>query len=291
MTSTGRPPSPSPRRPAGALPPGVGEEADGYTLNGSSPGPTLRVPQGGLLEVRLVNESVAGGPPCTGTGSPCRTRTTAAGVTQDAVPGAPTSTAPAPHAGTYWYHAPALHEQVERGMLGALVVDPPGAAVDQTIDRRRRPHPLAGRRTVAGRTGDVAVPAAGTPVRLRVINTDNGPLRTWVDGAVPGPRGRRHGRPRARAGGRHVGRRDGGARVDLEVVAPARGDDRRLVGWPPAGSGSACVAAARGRAGPAALRHSRPAGVRPGDRCPHLRVRDRPPPRFPWTGARGCGGR
>ena len=38
-----------------------GEEVDGYTINGTSPGPTLHVPQGKLLEVRLVNESVAGG--------------------------------------------------------------------------------------------------------------------------------------------------------------------------------------------------------------------------------------
>ena len=112
-----------------------------------------------------------------------------AGVTQDAVPVGGTPRLPLrrpPHAGTYWYHAHQLsHEQVERGLLGALVVDPPGAAVDERRPTSS-PSPTStpgGAPSPAAR-GDVAVPAApGTPVRLRVINTDNGPLRTWVDGA------------------------------------------------------------------------------------------------------------
>ena len=189
MTSTGRPTSPSPSSPArSASTWPSGEDVDGYTLNGTSPGPTLRVPQGSLLEVRLVNESIAGGTTLHWHGVAVPNADDGvAGVTQDAVPvgGTHVYRFRPPQAGTYWYHAHQLsHEQVERGLLGALVVDPPGAAVDETTDVVALTHLYGGRRTVAGRTGDVAVPAApGTPVRVRVINTDNGPMRTWVDGA------------------------------------------------------------------------------------------------------------
>jgi FtsP/CotA-like multicopper oxidase with cupredoxin domain len=205
-----------------------GEEVDGYTLNGTSPGPTLHVPQGRLLEVRLVNESVAGGTTLHWHGVAVPNAADGvAGVTQDAVPvgGTHVYRFRPQQAGTYWYHAHQLsHEQVERGLLGALVVDPPGATVNEATDVVALTHLYAGRRTTAGRTGDVAVPAApGTPVRVRVINTDNGPLRAWVDGAPfrvltvdatdvhePTP-----------VDGTSVDV-TAGARVDLEVVAPAR---------------------------------------------------------------------
>ena len=38
-----------------------GREVDGYTVNGQSPGPTIRATQGDLVEVNLVNESVPDG--------------------------------------------------------------------------------------------------------------------------------------------------------------------------------------------------------------------------------------
>lgn len=204
-----------------------GEGADGYTLNGTSPGPTLRVPQGALVEVRLVNESVAGGTTLHWHGLAVPNAADGvAGVTQDAVPVGGTHVyrfRPA-QAGTYWYHAHQMsHEQVERGLLGALVVDPPGATATDT-DVVALTHLYAGRRTVAGGTGELAVPAdAGTAVRVRLVNTDNGPTRAWVDGGPfrvlavdgtdvhePGP-----------LDGTSVDVTAGG-RVDLEVVAPAR---------------------------------------------------------------------
>jgi FtsP/CotA-like multicopper oxidase with cupredoxin domain len=165
-----------------------GEDVDGYTLNGTSPGPTLHVPQGKLLEVRLVNETVAGGTTLHWHGVAVPNADDGvAGVTQDAVPvgGSHVYRFRPERAGTFWYHAHQLsHDQVERGLLGALVVDPPGAVQDQATDVVALTHVYAGRRTVAGRTGDVPVPAApGVPVRVRVVNTDNGPIRTWVDGA------------------------------------------------------------------------------------------------------------
>src|SRR5690349_12744371 len=210
----------------------TGEEVDGYTLNGGSPGPTLHVAQGRLLEVRLVNESVAGGTTLHWHGVAVPNADDGvAGVTQAPVPvgGNHVYRFRPPQAGTYWYHAHQLsHEQVERGLLGALVVDPPGATVgeptDSPTDVVALTHLYAGRRTVGGRSGDVPVPAApGTPVRVRVINTDNGPIRTWVDGsplrllAVDGT----DVHEPTPVTGTSVDV-TAGARVDLEVVAPAR---------------------------------------------------------------------
>ena len=50
-----------------------------------------------------------------------------AGITQDAVPvgGRHVYRFEATDAGTYWYHSHQVsHEQVERGLLGAIVIDP-----------------------------------------------------------------------------------------------------------------------------------------------------------------------
>src|SRR3712207_6198493 len=46
---------------AGKVEVAPGLVVDGYTLNGSSPGPELRVRQGDLVQVRLTNESVPDG--------------------------------------------------------------------------------------------------------------------------------------------------------------------------------------------------------------------------------------
>jgi FtsP/CotA-like multicopper oxidase with cupredoxin domain len=222
-----------------------GEEVDGYTLNGTSPGPTLHVPQGELLEVRLVNESVTGGTTLHWHGVAVPNADDGvAGVTQDAVPvgGTYVYRFRPPRAGTYWYHAHQLsHDQVERGLLGALVVDPPGTPVTSGVempatgpvtDVTALTHVYAGHRTVAGRTGDVPVAAvAGVPVRVRVINTDNGPMRVWVDGgpfrvlAVDGNDVHEPGPLRDTA----VDVTSGG-RVDLEVVPAAAGAVRVEIG-------------------------------------------------------------
>jgi FtsP/CotA-like multicopper oxidase with cupredoxin domain len=72
--------------------------------------------------------------------------------------------------------------QVRGGLFGTFVVlpaTPPENAEDVTAPV----HTYSGHRTVGGRTGDTHVDAAaGTPVRVRLINTDNGPLRSWVSG-------------------------------------------------------------------------------------------------------------
>ena len=114
---------------------------EGYTLNGTSPGPTIRARQGDLVEVTLVNESVADGTTLHWHGIDVPNAADGvAGVTQDAVPvgGRLVYRFVAEDAGTYWYHSHQMsHEQVERGLLGAVVIEaetapePPGAATDE----------------------------------------------------------------------------------------------------------------------------------------------------------------
>ena len=107
----------------------VREDGDRFTVNGSTPGPLLRVTQGDLVEVTLVNEDVADGATLHWHGLDVPNAADGvAGVTQDAVmPGERfTYRFLADQAGTYWYHSHQVsHEQVLGGLFGALVIDPP----------------------------------------------------------------------------------------------------------------------------------------------------------------------
>ena len=161
-----------------------GREVEGYTVNGSSPGPMIRVREGELLEVRLHNESVEGGVTLHWHGVDVpNAEDGVAGVTQDAVGIGEDHTYRwvADEAGTYWYHSHQIsHEQVIRGLLGPLVVEPRRAETS-VVEVPALAHTYAGRRTLNGEEGDVPVIAEpGQQVRVRVINTDNGAVRTWA---------------------------------------------------------------------------------------------------------------
>ena len=99
------------------------------------------------------------------------------------------------------------------------------------VDQLALVHSYDGRRTVDGADGDVSVAAsAGQRVRLRVVNTDNGPMPLWVVGAdyrvfaVDGTDlhepGLVHGSQLAVTAG---------GRVDLDITAPADGSAVRVV--------------------------------------------------------------
>jgi FtsP/CotA-like multicopper oxidase with cupredoxin domain len=179
-----------------------GESVDGYTLNGTSPGPAVRAVQGQLVQVRLVNRSVPGGVTLHWHGLDVpNAEDGVAGVTQDAVPvgGSYTYRFVVKQAGTFWYHSHQVsHEQVVRGLLGPLIVTPKsGVATSVRTPKAGRSSPAAaavdqpalvhlygGVRTVNGRSGTTHIEAApGSRVRVRVINTDNGPMQAWVNGA------------------------------------------------------------------------------------------------------------
>ena len=120
-----------------------GEEVRGYTLNGTSPGPALRVHQGDLVEVTLRNVDVPDGVTLHWHGVDVpNAEDGVAGVTQDAVgPGEEyVYRFVAEDAGTYWYHSHQVsHAQVRGGLFGTLVVLPPGRG-GRAGRRRRRAH-------------------------------------------------------------------------------------------------------------------------------------------------------
>jgi len=208
-----------------------GQAVDGYSVNGTSPGPVIRAVEGQLVEVRLVNASVPDGATLHWHGVDVpNAEDGVAGVTQDAVPVGASHTYRfvADQVGTYWYHSHQVsHEQVQRGLLGALVVTPRAPAGEPgppLQDQLAVLHVYDGTATVNGEPGDVGVDAPdGTTVRVRVVNTDNGATTIWASGSpyrVLAVDGSDVNRPTP-VDGRAV-RLTAGGRVDLEVTAPAR---------------------------------------------------------------------
>jgi FtsP/CotA-like multicopper oxidase with cupredoxin domain len=211
-----------------------GQQVDGYTVNGTSPGPVIHAVQGQLVEVHLVNASVPDGVTLHWHGVDVpNAEDGVAGVTQNAVPvgGSFTYRFVADQAGTYWYHSHQVsHAQVQGGLFGALVVTPKPstpasapAATDPT-DQLAVLHVYHGTPTVNGASGDVPVDAPdGATLRVRIVNTDNGATPVWTSGSpfrvlavdgydLHGSTPVSHRAVRLTAGGR----------VDLEVTAPAR---------------------------------------------------------------------
>lgn len=226
-----------------------GEELDGHTLNGTSPGPVLRVRQGDLVEVTLRNESVPDGVTLHWHGVDVpNAEDGVAGVTQDAVPvgGRHVYRFVAQDAGSYWYHSHQVsHEQVRSGLFGVLVVEPRDRSA--TPEVVAAVHTYGGLRTLSGRTGTTAAAAEpGAAVRVRLVNTDSAPLQAWVTGGdfrvlavdgheVSGPTPLRDELLVLAAGGRY----------DIELTAPAAGSAVRL----DVGAGTALVLGSGSAAG------------------------------------------
>lgn len=173
----------------------VGLRVPVWAYNGTVPGPELRVKVGDLVRVQLTNNLPAGTTiHWHGLVVP-NGQDGVAGVTQDVTRSGGTATYAfvATTAGTYWYHP---HQdsaaQEDRGLYGALIVDPrdgiPAPTLDQTLiydewslgSAQATPPPgddatmvSYGTYSVNGRTGDGIQPIRfrpGTTVRLRFIN-------------------------------------------------------------------------------------------------------------------------
>ncbi|MBA3490153.1 MAG: multicopper oxidase domain-containing protein, partial [Longispora sp.] len=136
------------------------------------------------------------------------------------------------------------HEQVAGGLLGSLVVTPAALTPPDVVDTVAVSHLYNGIRTINGQEGDVSVAASpGQRVRVRVINTDNGTLSTWVGGnefrvlAIDGTE--LTGPAEVRDVDVSLG---AGGRADLEVIMPSDGASVRVhIGGPRAvvlGSGT-----------------------------------------------------
>lgn len=213
-----------------------GSAVEGYTLNGTSPGPEIRATQGDLVEVEFVNESVAAGATLHWHGIDVPNAADGvAGITQDAVPvgGRHVYRFEATDAGTYWYHSHQVsHEQVVRGLLGAIVIEPAEPpTVPPDVDVTALLHVYGGQHTLNGRVEDEHIAAEpGSTVRVRVINSDQGTAAVWSDSTyrvlavdghdVNGATDVRDRRLLIPAGGR----------ADVAVQAPPRGAVRLHVG-------------------------------------------------------------
>jgi FtsP/CotA-like multicopper oxidase with cupredoxin domain len=165
-----------------------GRTVHALTFNGSVPGPELRVRAGELVEVTLLNRDIGSGVSIHWHGVDVPNgEDGVAGVTQDAVaPGGRHVYRFRPgRAGTFWYHAHQVSaSEVRRGLFGVLVVEPRARSRDGALDLALPSHELAGAPTLRGSDLVIRRPAkAGTPVRLRLVNTDNTPRRFSVDGA------------------------------------------------------------------------------------------------------------
>jgi FtsP/CotA-like multicopper oxidase with cupredoxin domain len=208
-----------------------GREVDGYTLNGRSPGPLIEAHQGDLVEVHVRNRSVPDGITLHWHGVDVpNAQDGVAGVTQDAVSRGEEHTYRfvVRDAGTYWYHSHQVsHEQVIKGLFGALVVHP--RTTGETTDALAVTHLYGGVRTLNGREGEVPfVAAPGTRVRVRIVNTDNGAVHVWSGAdyrvlAVDGVDLTSPDRVRQR-----VLTLAAGGRADLEVVVPENGSATRV---------------------------------------------------------------
>jgi len=162
-----------------------GRVVHALTFNGTSPGPELRVRQGDLVEVVLRNEDVGVGVSIHWHGVDVPVAEDGvAGVTQDAVlPGESyTYRFRAEQVGTFWYHTHQVaSEEVERGLFGAFVIEPrePEPGVDLVVAA----HTYDGIATLNRDEGGGRLKvAAGTRVRLRLINTDNSEHRLTFSG-------------------------------------------------------------------------------------------------------------
>jgi FtsP/CotA-like multicopper oxidase with cupredoxin domain len=209
-----------------------GRSVAGFTVNGTSPGPEIRVRQSQLIEVNLRNESVAAGVALHWHGVDVpNAMDGVAGVTQDAVPvgGEFTYRFVADRAGSFWYHSHQVsNPQVAGGLLGSLVVTPQ-ARVAQQVDVSAIAHTYQGVRTINGKAEDLRVPARpGQRVRVRITNTDNGPMQVWASGsyrllAIDGTEVNQPTEVSDRAVTLTAG-----ARADIEVQAPSDGSAVRV---------------------------------------------------------------
>ncbi|CAG7633125.1 Cell division protein FtsP [Paenibacillus solanacearum] len=155
-----------------------GKSVDAWTFNGQIPGPELRMKEGDLVEVTLINKDVEQGATIHWHGLDVpNAEDGVAGATQDAVmPGeSHTYRFIAEQTGTFWYHS---HQQskeaVQKGLFGPLVVEPLTGAdpkvKDVTVITHRWGNTLA---VGASDKIERMSVAPGTPVRLRLINTDD----------------------------------------------------------------------------------------------------------------------
>jgi len=157
-------------------------QTDAWTFNGTSPGPTLRVEQGDLVVVTLVNHLSFGvtihwhgiDVPNADDG--------VAGVTQNAVEPGQSFVYRffANDPGTYWYHSHQFSEaETDGGLYGMIIVDPLKSTFHADVDYSVALHEWNGsnNQSVLALNNTVGVlnkaARPGQWVRLRIVNTSS----------------------------------------------------------------------------------------------------------------------
>jgi FtsP/CotA-like multicopper oxidase with cupredoxin domain len=163
-----------------------GREVQAWTYNGRVPGPPITATAGDLIDVTLRNTDIDDGVTlhwhgydvaCGEDGAP--------GVTQFVVaPGGEfVYRFRADQVGTYWYHTHQASDRgVRRGLFGTLVVTPRGPQ-PELLDLTLPVHTFDGTVVLGDRDERTEhTAAAGTKVRLRLVNTDSDPHRFALAG-------------------------------------------------------------------------------------------------------------
>ena len=153
-----------------------GKTVDAWTFNGQIPGPEIRLREGELVEVKLVNKDIEQGATIHWHGLDVpNAEDGVAGATQDAVMPGETHTYRfrAEQVGTFWYHSHQnSREAVSKGLFGPLIVEPNTADARKTADITVMTHLWDGTFAIGDADGiRKETIAPGTPVRLRLINT------------------------------------------------------------------------------------------------------------------------
>lgn len=161
--------------------------SDAWAFNGRVPGPEIRVRQGDLVEVRLVNEDIDDGVTIHWHGVDVpNAEDGVAGVTQDAVmPGGDyTYRFRAEQLGTFWYHSHQVSsKQVRRGLYGAFVIVPKAPPALDAIDETAIIHDFDGKAALNDQNGlERRAVEPGTPIRLRLVNSNSSPEQVTLSG-------------------------------------------------------------------------------------------------------------
>src|SRR5213593_1843128 len=151
-----------------------GRLIDALTFDGRLPGPELRVRQGDLVEVALVNKDIDQGVSIHWHGVDVpNAEDGVAGVTQDAVPpgGRYTYRFRTDQVGTFWYHTHQVSsKEVRRGLFGAFVIEPRVPLPPDLVELTVVAHTFDAVPTLNGNDGvQRRAVDPGTPVRLRLV--------------------------------------------------------------------------------------------------------------------------
>ncbi len=162
-----------------------GRQVEALTFDGISPGPELRVQQGDLVEVTLLNDDIPQGVTIHWHGVDVpNAEDGVAGVTQNAVPPGQRYVYRfrAEQVGTFWYHSHQVSSrEVRRGLFGAFVIEPTRSTYG--LDLALAAHTFDGVATLNANDGFQSRRVSpGTRVRLRLLNTDGTPRRFTVQG-------------------------------------------------------------------------------------------------------------